>query len=400
MSVDSSLVFRYQWHAQNQSGSQVSGVLYGRDKNNIREQLAQRGLIAQRIILTREPLRRSVSEIEATRFLQELSTLYDAGVPLLRVFNVLLHSQKNSHFREVIQTLSLDVERGESLSLSMRHHPRVFDSLTCNLVESGEASGKLSEVLKNIVYSSERSQQLKSQMLTAMIYPVFIVIVTLLVWTAVLGWVVPVFEGIYKNGGKHLPWLTQLLLDASRILRSQGGWLILFFVLVAIFLIRWKNVRWLYFLDVLKLKLPIFDRLFKAALHAQFTRTFGLLYESGVPLHESLLISARTVRNLPMRTALLECRQDVLNGLGLSAAMARHSMFDPSLVQRMQIGEESGALAALLAQYALQQEFLVEQLAQRLASLLEPLLVLFIGGMVAVMVIALYLPILNLGSTL
>lgn len=392
--------FRYQWQAQSQSGSKIFGVLYGRDKSNIRSQLTQRGIVAQRIIRTREPWRKLVSEVDAARFLQELSTLYDAGIPLLRVFNVLLHGHRNSHFREVIQTLGFDVERGESLSLAMRCHPRVFDGLTCNLVESGEASGKLSEVLKNIAYNSERSQQLKSQMLTAMIYPVFIVIATLLVWIAVLGWVVPVFEGIYKSGGKQLPLLTQVLLDASRILRSQSGWLLLFSSSVIIFLMRWQNTRWFYFLDAMKLKLPVFDNLFRAALHAQFTRTFGLLYESGVPLHESLLISARTVRNLPMQAALLECRQDVLSGLGLSVAMARHGMFDPSLIQRMQIGEESGALGLLLAQYALQQEFLVEQLAKRLASLLEPLLVLFIGGMVAIMVVALYLPILNLGSAL
>lgn len=378
----------------------MSGVLYGADKNSVRMQLAQRGLVAQKIVRTREPWRRTVSEVEIIHFLQELSTLYDAGIPLLRIFDVLLHSNKNTRFQSLIQTLNLDVARGESLSLALRHHPREFDELTCNLIEMGESSGRLSEVLRNIVYTSERSQQLKSQMLTAMIYPLFIVLVTLLVWVAVLGWVVPVFEEIYQNGAKQLPWLTQILLDASRTLHSEGIWILLFSIISVVFLMRWRNKRWLYFVDTLKLRIPVFDRLLKASLHAQFARVFGLLYESGVPLHESLSISAHTVRHLPMQIALKQCRQQVLDGQSLSAAMAQCHVFEVALIQRIQIGEESGALGTMLAQYALQQEFFVEQMVKRLSSLLEPLLVLFIGGMVAVMVVALYLPILNLGSAL
>lgn len=393
-------VSRYTWLGQNRSGQTMSGVLYGADKDSIRAQLAQRGIVAQRINASREPWRKPVRAADVTRFLQELTTLYDAGIPLLRIFDVLLYSTQNPVFRSVIQTLRLDVERGESLHGALRHHPQVFDALTCNLVESGEAAGRLTEVLRNVTYTQERRQQLSSQIKTALAYPIFVVGVALLVWVIVLGWVVPVFEGIYKNAGKQLPWLTQFLLDASRTMRTQGWWIFLLLLVLIAFLVRWQNTRWRYLIDRIKLRIPIFGHLLKTAWHAQFSRILGLLYQSGVPLHQALLISARTINHRPMRDAIGDCTQQVLNGYSLSLAMAQHRIFESSLVQRVQIGEESGALADMLAQHATHNEFLVEQTIKRLSSLVEPLLILVIGIMVAVMLIALYLPILNLGTAL
>lgn len=393
-------LIRYEWHGQNRAGQALSGVLYGVDKDSIRTQLSQRGIVAQRIAPRRESLRRPVKSIEVMRFLQEFTTLYDAGVPLLRIFDVLLHSQKNPQFQTVIQTLRLDVERGESLHIALRHHPQVFDDLTCNLIESGEAAGRLSETLRNIIYTQERRQQLVSQVKTALAYPMFVVGVALLVWVVVLGWVVPVFEGIYKNSGKQLPWLTQVLLDASRLMRSQGWLIMLLLIVLVVFLMRWQNSSWRYLIDRLKLKIPVFGDLLKTAWHAQFSRVLGLLYQSGVPLHLALSITGRTIPHLPMRTAIEDCTQEVLNGHSLSMSMAQHNIFETNLVQRIQIGEESGALTDMLAQHATHNEFLVEQTIKRLASLIEPMLILVIGAMVGVMLVALYLPILNLGAVM
>jgi type IV pilus assembly protein PilC len=391
---------RFSWRGQNRAGGLVAGVLYGADKDSIRAQLAQRGVVALRIFASREPWRKPIAQPLITLFLQEFSTLYSAGVGVLRIFDVLLHSSKNPAFQSVVQSLQLDVARGESLHLAMRHHPRVFDELTCNLIESGERSGKLSAVLRNIVYTAERRQQLASQILTAMVYPVFIILSTLLVWVAVLGWVVPVFEAVYKNGGKQLPWITQFLLDASQNMRTHGVFIAIGLIGVGIFLFNWQNRRWRYALDVFKFKLPVFGKLLKTALNAQFARVFSLLHDSGVPLHEALQLTGSTAGYLPMQRAAEQSAQHVLNGYNLSVAMARHPVFETSLVQRVQIGEESGALTLMLEQYATHNEFLVEQMVKRLSALIEPMLILLIGAMVVVMVVALYLPILDLGSAL
>jgi type IV pilus assembly protein PilC len=391
---------RYTWHGQNRTGQAVSGVLYGDDKNSIREQLAQRGIIATRIHPSREPLFRTVSPVLVTRFLSELATLYAAGVPLLRILAVLIHSQKSKHFKNVIQTIRLDIERGESLHRALRHHPRVFDELTCNLIESGEAAGELDKVLFNITQTQERRSQLNAQIRTALAYPLFVIVVALVIWVALLIGVVPVFEGIYKNSGKPLPWLTQALIDSSRFLRHQWWSLGLLLIAALVVYRRTSSVRWQYAKDKLKLKLPVFGDLLSTAWHAQFARTLGLLYGAGIPLDQALTVSARTVPNLPMRDAIHAGTSDILQGHSLSLSMSQHPIFENSLIQRIQIGEESGTLATMLNQHAEHNEFLVEQTIKRLSSLIEPLLVLFIGMVVAVMVIALYWPILNLGTAI
>ncbi|TDR28811.1 type II secretion system F family protein [Hydromonas duriensis] len=389
---------RYAWHGQNRAGQALSGVLYGEDKNAVREQLEQRGIIAKHIECRHEPWRKPVPQREVTKFLQELGVLYEAGVPLLRILDVLLHSQKNRYFYAVIQTMRLDIERGEFLYRALRHHPQVFDDLTCNLVESGEMAGRLADVLRNIVYTQERRQQLITQVRTALSYPLFVVGIALLVWMAVLGWVVPVFEGVYRSNGQALPWLTQLLVDVSRLVRTNGLWLVALFVLCIVFLLRWKNARWLYFIDCLKLKLPVFGSLLRTAWHAQFARTLALLYQSGVPLHHSLSTASRSVPHRPMQHAIDDCTQHVLNGHSLSSSMTQYAIFETALIQRIQIGEESGMLTDMLMQHATHNEFLVEQTIKRLSVLIEPILIVLIGLMVGVMVVALYWPILNLGT--
>mgnify|MGYP003417392217 FL=1 len=378
----------------------MAGVLYGEDKNSVREQLTQRGVVAQRIVVSREPLFRAVTQSQVTRFLSELATLYAAGVPLLRILSVLIHSQKNKHFKNVIQTIRLDIERGESLHRAFRHHPQVFDELTCNLVESGEAAGELDKVLFNITQTQERREQLNTQIKTALAYPLFVIVVALLIWVGLLIGVVPVFEGIYKNSGKSLPWLTQVLIDSSRFIRTQWAWLFVGAAVLLLFFRPARSVRWQYFKDAVKLKLPVFGDLMRTAWHAQFARTLALLYGAGVPLHEALSVSARTVPSLAMRDAIAAGTQDVLQGHSLSLSMSQHAIFESNLIQRIQIGEESGTLTTMLSQHAEHNEFLVEQTIKRLSSLIEPLLVLFIGVIVAVMVIALYWPILNLGAAL
>ena len=210
---------RYSWHGQNRAGQSLSGVLYGTDKNAVREQLHQRGVVALNIRQTREPLIRRVSIREVTRFLQELATLYDSGVPLLRILDVQLYSEPKPYFRNIIQTIRLDVERGENLHTALRHHPKVFDELTCNLIASGEESGRLSEVLTNIVHSQEQRQRIRSHIQTALWYPVFVMVVAVLVWVGILTFIVPVFENVYRSNGRTLPWLTQVLVDGSHSLR-------------------------------------------------------------------------------------------------------------------------------------------------------------------------------------
>lgn len=388
---------RYTWRGQNRAGQDLSGVLYGVDKDAVRAQLHQRGIIALNIRNTGEPLLRRVSTREVTRFLQELSTLYDSGVPLLRILDVQLYSEPKPYFRNIIQTIRLDVERGENLHTALRHHPKIFDELSCNLIASGEESGRLSEVLRNIVQSQEQRQRIRSQIQTALWYPIFVFLAAILVWTLILTFIVPVFESVYRTQGKTLPWLTQFLIQISHSIRDNWLiWLALIGLLLAL-LARWRQSRWQGVLDRWRMRIPLIGRLLRQAWHAQFARTLGLLYQSGVPLYQALETSAQTVSSVTMRQSIRAVIQDVLNGHSLSLAMTQYPIFEPSLIQRVQIGEESGSLSTMLLQHAQHNEFLVEQGIKRLSSLIEPIMVVVVGVTVAIMVIALYLPILNIG---
>ena len=388
---------RYTWRGQNRAGQDLSGVLYGVDKDAVRAQLHQRGIIALTIRHSGEPWLRRVSTREVTRFLQELSTLYDSGVPLLRILDVQLYSEPKPYFRNIIQTIRLDVERGENLHTALRHHPKIFDELSCNLIASGEESGRLYEVLRNIVYSQEQRQRIRSQIQTALWYPIFVFLVAVLVWMGILTFIVPVFESVYRTQGKTLPWLTQFLIQISHSIRDNWLiWLALIGLLLAL-LARWRQSRWQGVLDRWRMRIPLIGRLLRQAWHAQFARTLGLLYQSGVPLYQALSTSAQTVSSETMRQSIRAVIQDVLNGHSLSLAMTQYSIFEPSLIQRVQIGEESGSLSTMLLQHAQHNEFLVEQGIKRLSSLIEPIMVVVVGVTVAVMVIALYLPILNMG---
>lgn len=388
---------RYTWRGQNRAGQNLSGVLYGEDKDAVRAQLHQRGIIALNIRNTGEPWLRRVSTREVTRFLQELSTLYDSGVPLLRILDVQLYSEPKPYFRNIIQTIRLDVERGENLHTALRHHPKIFDELSCNLIASGEESGRLSEVLRNIVQSQEQRQRIRSQIQTALWYPVFVFLAAILVWALILTFIVPVFESVYRTQGKTLPWLTQLLIQISHSIRDNWlVWLALIGLLLAL-LARWRQSRWQGVLDRWRIRIPLIGRLLRQAWHAQFSRTLGLLYQSGVPLYQALETSAQTVSSVTMCQSIRAVIQDVLNGHSLSLAMTQYPIFEPSLIQRVQIGEESGSLSTMLLQHAQHNEFLVEQGIKRLSSLIEPIMVVVVGVTVAIMVIALYLPILNMG---
>ena len=388
---------RYTWRGQNRAGQDLSGVLYGVDKDAVRAQLHQRGIIALNIRNTGEPLLRRVSTREVTRFLQELSTLYDSGVPLLRILDVQLYSEPKPYFRNIIQTIRLDVERGENLHTALRHHPKIFDELSCNLIASGEESGRLSEVLRNIVQSQEQRQRIRSQIQTALWYPIFVFLAAILVWTLILTFIVPVFESVYRTQGKTLPWLTQFLIQISHSIRDNWLiWLALIGLLLAL-LARWRQSRWQGVLDRWRMRIPLIGRLLRQAWHAQFARTLGLLYQSGVPLYQALETSAQTVSSVTMRQSIRAVIQDVLNSHSLSLAMTQYPIFEPSLIQRVQIGEESGSLSTMLLQHAQHNEFLVEQGIKRLSSLIEPIMVVVVGVTVAIMVIALYLPILNMG---
>jgi type IV pilus assembly protein PilC len=330
-------------------------------------------------------------------FTRQFSVMIDAGLPLVQCLEILGSQNDNKTFAKIIQTTRMDVEAGASLADAMRKHPKAFDDLYTNMVAAGEAGGILDTILKRLATHIEKAVKLTSQVKGAMIYPIAVLTIAAGAITIILWKVIPVFAGLFEGLGATLPLPTRIVIQLSNwIGRGMPIIVIGMFLLVMGFRKYHSTYNGRRVIDRTLLRLPIFGDLFRKIAVARFCRTLATLIASGVPILDGLEITARTAGNSIVEDAIMAVRKAVESGLTLAQPLKESGVFPPMVVQMIGVGEQTGALDAMLSKIADFYEEEVDQAVANLLTLMEPVMIVFLGGTVGGIVIAMYMPMFDL----
>jgi type IV pilus assembly protein PilC len=395
----------YAWKGKNRYGDVVGGERIAASTEELTRVLQKDQITVTSVAPVKGRLRipflkrEKVKLKELAVYSRQLSVLIDAELPLIQSLSILEEQQKNKYFRTVIRTIKEDVEAGSTLNQAKRKHPKVFDDLYCNLVASGEQSGSLDVMLRRLAEYIEQSVKLRAQVKTAMIYPVAILCFAVVVSIFLLWKVIPVFASIFRDLGAELPFLTAVIIKMSNFVQKY----IIFVVLAIVGLILafryYRNTtqgRWT--TDRLMLKIPLFGPLLYKVAMTRVTRTMATLISGGVPMLEALKITSSTAGNVLIEKEILDARKLVSEGKTLNEAFRESGRFPLMMLQMINVGEATGTLDEMLSKLA---NFYDEEVASTVASLLsilEPIMLILVGGIVGSLVIAMYLPIFNLIS--
>jgi type IV pilus assembly protein PilC len=328
---------------------------------------------------------------------RQFATMINAGLSLLRALVILSEQTENKELAKILVQVSADVEEGQSLSASLAKHPRVFPPLMVNMCRAGEVGGFLDSVLLQIAENYEAEVKLKGKIKSAMTYPVVVFVMAILAVVGMLLFIVPVFSKMFTSLGGELPAPTKVLIFMSSVLKFGAPFVIVFGIAGVII---WNKVKHTPevrgFIDPLKLKIPVFGDLFAKIALSRFARNLGTMMSSGVPILQALDIVAETTGNSVVGKAVLDVQESVRQGESMTAPLARHAVFPPMLVQMMAVGEDTGALDAMLHKISEFYDQEVEATTESLTALIEPLMIGFLGGIVGAMIIALYMPIFKI----
>lgn len=342
-----------------------------------------------------------VSVSQVTQFTRQLSTLQDAGLPILRSLRILEQQQKPGLLRVIIRNVGDEVEGGATLSEAMAKNPKAFDRLYCNMVQAGETGGVLDVILQRLAEFMEKAQRLKRKVVGAMIYPVVVITFAVGIVSGIMIVVVPKFKEIFQDFGAQLPALTTMLIDISTwfVSGTPPGWIVILlsplFIFLFIKLMKMSEAG-RYGLDVVKLKIPILGTILSKTAVARFTRTLGTLISAGVPILEALTISKDTCGNEVFARALANVHDSIREGESFANPLRAARVCDSIVVNMIDVGEETGDLDKMLMKIADNYDDEVETLVAGLVSLLEPIMVVVLGGIVGFIVVALFLPLVQL----
>ena len=344
-------------------------------------------------------LKKKITTKDIVVFTRQFATMIDAGLPLVQCLDILASQQENPEFKKVLLDVKSSVEGGSTFADALKKHPRVFDDLFVNLVAAGEVGGMLDTILNRLSLFMEKAEKLKGKIKSAMTYPVVVIIIACLVVAGLLIWVVPVFEEMFAGFGQALPAPTQVVVNLSDFLQSY--WHILFGAIIGAVvglkqLYRTKKGRFI--MDSIFLKIPVFGDLLRKTAVARFTRTLGTMLSSGVPILEGLEIVAKTAGNVVIEGAVMQARTSLSQGKTLADPLTETKVFPGMVTQMIAVGESTGALDAMLSKIADFYEDEVDAAVEALTSLIEPLLMAFLGIVVGGLVIALYLPIFQIAG--
>jgi len=393
----------FDWEGKDQKGNKVQGQMSGPNADWVKAQLRRKGTTPSKVRPAKQKSRKGkITPGDIAIFARQLSTMLNAGVPMVQSFDIVGNGLDNRAMGELVLTIKTDIEGGSNFSTALSKHPRYFDDLFVNLVAAGEQSGTLDNLLDKIATYKEKTEALKAKIKKAMFYPAAVLIVAFIVTTILLVWVVPQFQSLFENMGGQLPAFTQMVVNMSEWF--QQYWYIMFGGIAAAvvgFIEGKKRSKAMADgLDKLALKIPLIgDILVKAAI-ARFSRTLSTMSAAGVPLVEALESVAGASGNVVFERAILQMRDESSAGQQLQVSMERTGLFPNMVLQMVAIGEESGSLDAMLAKVADYYEAEVDNAVDGLTSLMEPLIMAFLGVVIGGLVIAMYLPVFKMGEVL
>lgn len=392
------------WEGANKQGAKVKGELLASNPALAKAQLRKQGIIPGKIRKkTVNPLtsgKKAIKGGDIAVFVRQLAVMMKSGVPLVQAFEIIGRGHENPSIQDLVMQIRSDVESGTSFAQALRKHPRHFDDLFCDLVDAGEQSGSLDQMLDRIATYKEKSEALKSKIKKAMFYPMAVLTVAVGVTVVLLVYVIPMFEDLFASVGGDLPAFTKMVVNLSQNLRDF--WYIYLGVTIGtIFSYKQANQRSAAFRagkDKFLLKLPVVGALINKAAVARFARTLSTTFAAGVPLVNALESAAGASGNYVHKTAILQIRDDVTTGMQMNLAMQSTGVFPNMVNQMVAIGEEAGSLDDMLAKIADIFEGEVDDAVDGLSSLIEPFIIVFLGTVVGGLVVAMYLPIFSLGE--
>jgi type IV pilus assembly protein PilC len=396
----------FQWSGKTIKGTITSGEMVATSKDEVLAQLRQKRITPT--VVTEKAASKpglfgmgnKVKDKDIVVFTRQFSTMIDAGLPLVQGLDILSTQVENKALARTLTTIKGDVESGSTYADALKKHPKVFSELYVNMVAAGEAGGILDTILNRLAIYIEKAMKLKKKVKGAMIYPAVITFVAVAVLAIIMVFVVPVFAKMFASMGGVLPLPTRILISISNLVAGVGG-LIAAGLLVAFFIFigqvrrteKGKKV-----IDGFLLKLPVFGMILRKVAVAKFTRTLGTLVSSGVPILDGLEITAKTSGNKVLEYAIMDVRKAVAEGKTLEEPLAKAKVFPPMVTHMIAVGESTGALDAMLSKIADFYDDEVDNAVTNLTSMLEPLLMVFLGTTVGFIVVSLYLPIFKMGS--
>ena len=398
----------YVWTGINKRGDKVSGILEGVNEAAIEQILTRQGIKVLKV----KPRPKHISEYlpflsprvklpEIVIFTRQLATMINAGVPIVQALDILRDQTGNITFKKTLREVREDVKAGQTLSEALSKHPKIFDELIVSLTRAGETSGALDVIMNRLADYLEKIMALKRKINGAMVYPIAVISFAIIVVMVMLVYVIPVFANMFKDAGLKLPLPTLIVINISTALRSYIHWIIIGFILLAFIIVRIrKTERGRLATDRFLLRVPVIGDLIRKASIARMCRTLSTLLGNGVPILDSIQIVARVAGNRVIERAILYAREEVSRGRGLADPVEETRVF-PLIVPRMiAVGETTGALDQMLGKVADFFEDEVDRTVEALTSLLEPLFIIVLGVIIGGLLVAMYLPIFQIGQVI
>ncbi|HEX7027508.1 MAG TPA: type II secretion system F family protein [Gammaproteobacteria bacterium] len=394
----------FLYEGTDKRGARIKGEMEGFNVDLVKAALRKQGITPLKVKKKPKSLfggsGKKIIPKDIAIFARQLATMMSSGVPLVQAFEIVGRGHEKPAMQDLILGVKNDVEGGTTLAQAMAKHPKYFDDLFVSLVNAGEQSGTLETLLDKIATYKEKTEELKAKIKKALFYPTAVIVVAIIVTTILLLFVVPQFEEVFKNFGADLPIFTQIVINMSRWL--QAKWFIALMIIVAtlwaFFYLKRTSLKFRYVLDRLSLKAPVVGDIMTKASIARFARTLATMFAAGVPMVEAMVSVAGASGNLLFSDAILRMKDETSTGEQLQTSMRRTGLFPNMVVQMIAIGEESGSLDSMLNKVADFYEQEVDNAVDAMSSLLEPMIMAFLGIVVGGLVVAMYLPIFKLGG--
>lgn len=392
--------FIYEWAGKDRQGKALRGEMRAAGEAQVQASLRRQGIFMTKLKKRNMRSGKKIKPKDIALFTRQMATMMKAGVPLLQSFDIVARGNPNPSVTKLLNDIRQDVETGTSLSAAFRKNPNYFNDLYCNLIEAGEAAGILETLMDRLATYMEKTEAIKSKIKSALMYPISVVIVAFIVVTVIMIFVIPAFKEVFSSFGADLPAPTLLVMAISEFFVSY--WWLIFGVIGGgfyFFMQAWKrSPKMQRVMDRLLLKLPVFGALIDKSCVARWTRTLSTMFAAGVPLVEALESVGGASGNSVYREATERIQNEVSTGTSLTGAMSNANVFPSMVLQMCAIGEESGSIDHMLGKAADFYEQEVDEMVAGLSSLMEPIIIVFLGGLIGGIVVSMYLPIFKLGQ--